>query len=147
MKLEPADLVAPDPPPPSIPGRRAFLWAAIGFAAGAAGGVAAGIEWFRPAGGAAAEDETLLWLRELAAPKNPIEDLIENADSYLFHLAAAYPQDELLWRGAARLGLTLISDSSIKDRRVRARLLAQIAQHHQRPEFDELFLEELLGIR
>ncbi len=143
MKLEPVYLVAPKRVP-SMPTRRAFLIAggtfvlggglggACGYAMGAgvpvdanakaSDGGAPGDGELKPSG-----DVELDELRRLAV-KAPIEELLERRQVFVELVRRSYRKDPVLWRGMHRLATALVRDSSIPQRRVFARVMAQVIE-------------------
>ncbi len=113
MKIEPYYLLAPLPPKPSMPTRRAWLIAAGAFVVGSTVGSACGyslgaasagpaaapagpVEW-KPSGDAELEE----WRR--LAVKAPLDELFERAMAFLDARVSNYPKDEILWLGVERL--------------------------------------------
>lgn len=133
MRLDPVFVVAPQPAPPSMPTRRAFLLAGATFTLGAAvggvGGYAIGSARASTVHAAGADlaptgDHELDELRRLAISA-PIEELIEKRLVFLRSLGMSYPRDESLWQGVVRLADALRTDPSFPDREVTARLIAR----------------------
>jgi hypothetical protein len=121
MRLDPVYLLAPEPEPPSMPTRRAFLLiggaflggTVLGGACGYTIGVAQGggeqgaagagpgeIEWER------SDDADLEELRRLAV-KAPIGELMEKAVLFLATRSFSYRTDPILFRGIQRLSLEI----------------------------------------
>lgn len=176
MKLTPVYLVAPEPDPPSMPTRRAFLIAgstfaaglglggACGFAAGASGAPAK----VQPASGdvgepVAAQDASMRegpieWessgdalleeLRRLAV-KAPIEELVEKRQDFVNLLYSTYPEDTIAWRGIGRLSEHYCFNESLRDRRIFARWLAQVIEKASAPVREPLikYVDRLKSIR
>lgn len=146
MKLDPVFLVAPQPNPPTMPTRRAFLIAGSTFTLGTAVGGACGYSIAaKPdpvaAGDVALEptnDVELDELRRLAV-KAPIAELIEKRLVFLNSLTKSYPKDEVLWKGASRLADAVLGNRPISDRRLFSRFLAQVIE-----QGDPLFTQALL---
>ncbi|MCA8973367.1 MAG: hypothetical protein KDC98_01530 [Planctomycetes bacterium] len=135
MKLEPVYLLAPEPEPPSMPTRRAFLLAGGMFAAGSICGGACGytigvvssqgeekVGEFAPSG-----DRELDYWRNLAV-KAPLDELFARAPNFLTAQMADYKNDEVLWRGVDRLSHEIISNP---DRRVGHVVIGVIIQNIQ----------------
>ncbi|GAB4161578.1 MAG: hypothetical protein Fur0037_28170 [Planctomycetota bacterium] len=119
VQIEPVYLVAPDPPVPSVPTRRAFLWAGIGTLAGLAGGTAIA------AGGAVGAATSERWAKalELASPRTPTESLLAHQFfllGVLHEMEGAGERSPLLWRAIDRLAAAVVRDPSVPDRRLRA---------------------------
>lgn len=133
MQLDPIYLLAPKPNPPSIPTRRAFLFAASTFALGSAVGGACGYTIAsRPGPEPDAElepsgDVELDELRRLAV-KAPIAELVERRLVFLNSLSKDYRKDEVLWRGVERLCNAVLNDYPISDRRLFSRFMAQVIE-------------------
>lgn len=157
MRLDPVYLVAPEPKPPRIPTRRAFLFVGAAFAAGTALGGACGyaagsVADARPAGGEPdgheadpalpppSGDTELDELRRLATVA-PIEELIARWQPFLGLLGDTYPDDATLWRGAQRIGEHVLSTPSLDRRRTIALWLAQVIA--QGPREHTATLEDL----
>jgi hypothetical protein len=118
MRLDPVFLLAPTPPPPSMPTRRAMLLTGGAFLLGSAIGSACGYtlgvaqaaskpentDELKPTG-----DVELDELQRLAV-KAPIDELCEKAIPFLASRAADYPQDQILWRGVARLAREMVDN-------------------------------------
>lgn len=148
-------LVPPDPTPPSMPTRRAFLIAGVTFAFGAAAGGACGYS----IGAAGAVDAAVADDRELEpsgdadldelrrlAVKAPIEELIEKRLVFLSCVAQDYRRDGVLWSGVERLCDSVRADIGFPDRRVSARLLAQTIELAD-PEFRTKYLSVASELR
>lgn len=159
MKLTPVYLVAPEPDPPSMPTRRAFLIAgstfaaglglggACGFAAGASGAPAK----VQPASGDVGEpvatqdasmregpiewessgDALLEELRRLAV-KAPIEELFQKRHDFVELVGTTYADDTIVWRGIGRLAQETLEREQMDDRRLFARWLAQYIENGDR---------------
>jgi hypothetical protein len=144
MKIDPIYLLAPEPKPPSIPTRRAFLLAGgtllIGALAGGACGYSMGLA-ARPNGGkepkpanAAAKveeelktsgDAELDYWRQMAV-KAPLDELFTKSLMFLHVRITDYPKDDVLWRGVQRM-VHEIRDNSA--RQVSEALLTLLASH------------------
>jgi hypothetical protein len=135
MRLDPIYVVAPTPPPPSMPTRRAFLLAGATFTLGAAVGGACGYSVGAAQAAAtpppeevpASGDHELDELRRLAV-KAPIEELIEKRLVFVNCLFADYPSDPILWRGAERLCNAVLEGQEMPQRRMFAVALAQVIE-------------------
>lgn len=137
MRLDPVFLVAPKPTPPSMPTRRAFLVAGATFSFGVAIGGACGYSVGAARAAAAAPagepelessgDADLDELRRLAV-KAPIEELIERRLTFLKCVSREYRRDPVLWTGVERLADAVESDASFPDRRLSARVIAQVME-------------------
>jgi hypothetical protein len=123
MKIDAVYLLAPEPKPPSIPTRRAFLLAGgtlvIGALAGGACGYSMGLA-ARPNGGgeqkpaagapqAKVEEELktsgdaeLDYWRQVAV-KAPLDELFAKGVMFLGVRVRDYPQDPILWLGVERM--------------------------------------------
>lgn len=147
MKLDPVFLVAPQPNPPTMPTRRAFLIAGTTFTLGTAVGGACGYSIAAKPDPVAAgdvdvdleptNDVELDELRRLAV-KAPIAELIEKRLVFLNSLTKNYPKDEILWKGASRLADAVLANRPISDRRLFSRFLAQVIE-----QGDPLFTKAL----
>lgn len=136
MKLDPVYLVSPKPVSPPMPTRRAFLIAGstftLGTAVGGACGYSLGVSTqgqqaapgddYEPSG-----DVELDELRRLAV-KAPIEELYQKRVPFTLAVANDYRRDRFLWRGIERLGNVVAADVGIADRRMAAKLIAQIIE-------------------
>ncbi|MBX3462272.1 MAG: hypothetical protein KF830_03805 [Planctomycetes bacterium] len=154
--MDPVFLVAPKPQPPTLPTRRAFLLAGATFTLGAAVGGACGysVGVTQASVGAGAEvdsdltptrDADLDELRRLAV-KAPIQELIEKRLVFLNCLSKDYRNDEVLWRGVERLCRAVQTDASFPDRRISARLLAQVIELGD-PPFSEVHSDAAKQLR
>lgn len=134
MRLDPVYVLAPKPKPPSIPTRRAFLFAGgtflAGLSIGGACGYAAGV---RSAGGSPAGEEgpklppssgdaELDELRRLALVA-PIEELVANWSYFLDEFALSYRNDTHLPEGVLRLAGFVESNVDYEQRKLLARVL------------------------
>ena len=128
MRLEPVQLVAPEPSPSPMASRRAFLIAGGTFFAGLGlgGRLASG------AGSVAEEphalplpedDQLLAELRELATDRS-MEELIESRLTLLHFVRSRYRDDALLMRGVERLARACITLPEFPDRFVSSRSIA-----------------------
>ncbi len=155
MRLDPIYLVGPTPAAPSVPTRRAFLLAggtfAVGVSLGGACGYAIGASAAKAqapgptapeaAGGEDLEpsgDVELDEMRRLAV-KAPIEELSKYRVEFIREFSRRYRNDEILWRGVARLCDEVISRTDYPNRTVAAVVLAQTI------ELGEPGLKKLLG--
>lgn len=127
MKLEPVFLLAPEPAPPSMPTRRAFLLAGGMFAAGSILGGSCGYALGVSAGRAAQEpkdagkeapakpklepsgDVELDYWRRLAV-EAPLDELFSKASEFLAAQTFDYRSDRVLWVGIDRLSAELTSN-------------------------------------
>lgn len=138
MKLEPVYLVAKKRVP-SMPTRRAFLFAggtfvlgtSLGGACGYAMGVGAAEASAKPSDAALADEELkpsgdveLDELRRLAV-KAPIEELVERRVMFVAAATRVYRRDSIVWKGVGRLCDALLTTPTITDRRMWAHFLAQ----------------------
>jgi hypothetical protein len=166
MRLDPVFVVGPKPASPSMPTRRAFLFAggtfALGVSVGGACGYAVGVSAAnagesvghsaqpseqRPTTEQPAEadlkpsgDLELDEMRRLAV-KAPIEELIEQRLIFVDSFLRNYSNDQILWRGLGRLCDAVLARADHPDRRRTAILLAQTI------EFGSPGLKALLGDR
>jgi hypothetical protein len=141
MRLDPVFLVEPKPPAPSMPTRRAFLFAgstfAVGISIGGACGYAMGAAGRSdgPSGTgskasdqdpplAASGDVELDELRRLAT-KAPIEELAQHRVAFIREFSRRYRNDQTLWKGVERLCDEVIRRPDFPDRRIAATVLAQ----------------------
>ena len=151
MRLDPIFVVAPVPPPPSMPTRRAFLLAGATFTLGTAVGGACGYsiaakqEAVETEELASSGDVELDELRRLAV-KAPIAELVERRLVFLNSLTKDYRKDEVLWRGVDRLAAAVLVDLSFPDRRVSARLIAQVIDLAD-PPFQARYAESAKKLR
>lgn len=133
MKLEPVFLVDPADFSGAGPSRRAFLLFGAIFAGGTTLGAVCGYS----AGGAqirGPEHEAVLaWLRQLAAPTTPIEELVASRRLYLHLLEAHAIDDAEVWRGVDRLVQETIDNEGLPERRLLSRWLLQIVEHSDNP--------------
>ena len=142
MRLEPVDLVAPKPKPPSIPTRRALLIAGgsllCGLGVGGAGGYATAALLGGPAddgpGRVGPEeplrstgDAELDELRRLAT-RAPMEELAAQWLYFTDAFANAYRGDPVLLRGVKRLCRYVLGSNAGRDRRAIARALTQVIE-------------------
>ena len=159
MKLEPVYLVAPMPVPPAVSTRRAFLMTGTAFVfgvgLGGACGYAAGAESptasAGPAGSPAADpllegDAVLRELRRLAVDA-PVEELFARRMIFLDLLSRRYGNDEVLWRGVARLCDEVLGNREMQGRGAFAGWLATVIRNGEskfaaalRPRIAELRL-------
>lgn len=146
MKLDPVFLVSPKPNPSAMPTRRAFLIAGstftLGTAVGGACGYSIGVSTqgqpdagddYEPSG-----DVELDELRRLAV-KAPLEELYAKRINFTLDVAIDYRRDAILWRGVDRLGNAVLADESLQDRRMSAKLVAQIIELAE-PTFRERYV-------
>lgn len=152
MKLDPVFIIAPKPKPPSMPTRRAFVLAGATFALGAAAGGACGYSLGAAANAQPEEEELapsgdaeLDELRRLAI-KAPISELVQHRLMYLNSLSRYYRKDEVLWRGFERLCDVVMQDAAFPERRLSARLLAQMIEYAE-PEYKERFAVRAQDLR
>lgn len=122
-------------------GFMATLLAGLGIGVG--GGFGLRLALASPVGDGRA-DATLLQLEAMAC--GDLDTLLASANDYLMHLDVLYPDNDVLWRGAHRVGCEVIADAQMIDRRLRARMLLLMARTHARPEFDSKELEALQEI-
>jgi hypothetical protein len=112
MRIDPVFLVAPEPEPPSMPTRRAFLLAAGALVVGAGGGGACGYSLGvaarpvepaadKPVAEPSSGDAELDYWRGVA--KGPLDDLFEKGLMFLHVRNTDYQQDQQLWLGVQRL--------------------------------------------
>jgi len=141
MRLEPVYLVAPEPEPPKIPTRRAFLLAGATFAAGltlgGACGYAAGSSANTSVQTGEGEDDVrelestgnaeLDELRRLAV-KAPIEELAEKWLYFLQVSSKDYRHDEVLPRGVERLAKYILATPDLDQRKLIANATAQVIE-------------------
>lgn len=149
MRLDPVFVIAPIPSVPSMPTRRAFLFAgstfAVGVTLGGACGYAVGVgsaPAADPAGGGVqggdpaqagneelpkSGDAELDELRRLAV-KAPIEELVENRLVFVNATFMDYPLDRLLWQGVERLADYLIKGGTVEGRAQFAKALAGVIE-------------------
>lgn len=149
MRLDPVYLVGPKPAAPSMPTRRAFVFAgstfAVGLSLGGACGYAMGAgaapvgtappQEPAPAAPAAPDeielkpsgDADLDELRRLAV-KAPIDELMEQRMMFVNATFMDYPTDAILWRGVERIAVHLIGGGLITDRRQFGRALASVIE-------------------
>jgi hypothetical protein len=144
MRLEPVYLVAPKPKQPSIPTRRAFLFAGIAFATGSTVGTACGYTLGRASVNAAvlgaggvelppsSGDADLDELRRLAIAA-PIEELIDKRLNFLASRNRQYPKDVYLWFGIKRLCDAIAAVPDTPERRLLARLLLDLVENKNPP--------------
>jgi hypothetical protein len=132
MKIDAVYLLAPEPKPPSISTRRAFLLAGgtlvIGALAGGACGYSMGLA-ARPNGGgeqkpaagapqAKVEEELktsgdaeLDYWRQVAV-KAPLDELFAKGVMFLSVRVSDYPKDQILWKGVERMVAEVIGNES-----------------------------------
>ena len=143
MKLEPVFLLAPEPAPPSMPTRRAFLLAGGMFAAGSILGGSCGYALGVSAGRAAQEpkdagkeapakpklepsgDVELDYWRRLAV-EAPLDELFSKASAFLSVQLDDYRTDAILWVGIDRLTREVIGNPA---RRVDYRVIAAMIEN------------------
>jgi hypothetical protein len=131
MKLEPVFLLAPKLPAGSVPTRRAFLCAGAAFFGGAVLGTACGYSLGAasptnsgpndpaqlgapiepPKTGNAELDD----LRRLAVVA-PIEELVARSRYFLMARDITYRDDDVLWRGVARLANEALTNQALSRR-------------------------------
>ena len=128
MRLEPVQLVAPEPSP--IASRRAFLIAGGTFLAGL--GLGSSIALAGAATGVAPEaqrlpehDELLAELRDLAT-NGSIEELIGERYKLLHFVQARFQSDQTLLQGVNRLARACLTMPSYPERMASARSLANV---------------------
>jgi hypothetical protein len=127
MRIDPVFLVAPPPPVPSMPTRRAFVIASSTFLAGAAVGGACGYSagaanaaTANPANAQAVDasaeqelpksgDHELDQLRWLAV-KAPLDELFAKAPVFLSTRVSTYKNDEILWKGVERMTREIVDN-------------------------------------
>ncbi len=133
MEQEPT-VPAPVPTSSTVPTRRVFPRAGVTFVAGTAAGgwsgYAVGAATTPVAADVALEptgDEDLDELRRLAV-KAPIEELIERRLVFLVCMTQDYGGDQTLWPGFDRLVDVALHGPEVPDRRLFARLLAQMIE-------------------
>jgi hypothetical protein len=142
MRIDPVYLVAPKPPEPSMPTRRAFVFMGAAFAVGSAFGGACGYSVGARAANAAASGEPqapadeplkstgnaeLDELRRLAV-KAPIEELLMRSVDLFAGMSTTYREDAVLWQGIERLCEHVIKTTSFDRRRITARSLEQMIE-------------------
>jgi hypothetical protein len=130
MKIDPIYLLAPEPKPPSMPTRRAFLLAGgtlvIGAVAGGACGYSMGLaaqpnggQEPKPANAAAKVEEELKtsgdaeldYWRQVAV-KAPLDELFAKGVMFLSVRVSDYPKDPVLWQGVERMIAEVIGNES-----------------------------------
>lgn len=148
MRLDPVFVIAPIPSVPSMPTRRAFLFAgstfAVGVTLGGACGYAVGVG-SAPAdpagegvqGGEPAQagneelpksgDADLDELRRLAV-KAPIEELVQHRLVFVNATFMDYPLDRVLWQGVERLVDYLTKGGEVEGRAQFAKALASVIE-------------------
>lgn len=157
MRLEPVYLVSPRPIPPAMSSRRAFLLAGATFVAGSALGGACGYSLAasagKEAGGGDADlatsgDAELDELRRLAV-KAPIEELVQRRLVFMNSISGDYRSDPTLWKGIERLCDHVLASPATADRKISARLLAQVIERADSKWRDLLSAraEQMKGIR
>lgn len=133
MKIEPVFLLDPIDVPLALPSRRAFLLFGAMFASGATLGAVCGYS----VGGAPVRgpehEAVLAWLRQLAAPTTPIEELVASRRLYLHLLEAHAVDDAEVWRGVDRLVQETIDNEAVPERRLLSRWLLQIVETGNNP--------------
>lgn len=144
MRLEPVFLVAPAPKPPSMPTRRAFLLAGSTFTLGLGLGGACGYSLGARTVAEAAEpapaevplessgDAQLDEMRRLAV-KAPVEELFSRRLEFLDVFATYYRDDQVLWRGVARLVSHVLDNERLPGRAAAARQIAQVIERGDPP--------------
>lgn len=128
MRIDPIFLLGPEPEPPSMPTRRAFLIAAGALVVGAGGAGACGYSMGKAAGlaeAAAAQkpaavepseplkssgDAELDYWRGVA--QGPLDELFEKGLMFLVVRVRDYPQDAILWQGVQRMVMELRDNPS-----------------------------------
>ena len=138
MRLDPVYLVEPRPGHPTMSTRRAFLLAgstfAIGTSLGGACGFAAGVASTeaehtpndrKPQSFDPSDNLTLDELRRLAV-EAPIAELMGRWQVFLGLLSDTYPNDQVLWVGAERIGRYVVENERLPSRLTLAKWLEQI---------------------
>ena len=130
MRLEPVQLVAPEPSPSTMASRRAFLIAGGTFFAGL--GLGGSIGLAAPATSVAPRqrqlpehDELLSELRDLAT-NGSIDELIGERYKLLHFVQARFHGDQTLLQGVNRLARACLSMPSYPERMASARSLANV---------------------
>jgi hypothetical protein len=157
MRIDPVFLVAPPPPVPSMPTRRAFVIASSTFLAGAAVGGACGYSagaanaaTANAANGQAVDasaeqelpksgDHELDQLRWLAV-KAPLDELFAKAPVFLSTRVSTYKNDEILWKGVERMTREIVDNPSRRvDPAVIGFIITQIngTAHPSKPSLGE----------
>ena len=115
------------------PSRRAFLLFASIFAGGTTLGAVCGYS----VGGSPARgpehEAVLAWLRQLAAPTTPIEELVASRSLYLHLLEAHAIDDPEVWRGVDRLVQETLDNDAMPERRMVSRWLLQLVENCDNP--------------
>lgn len=135
MKIDPVYLLAPEPKPPAVPTRRAFLLAGVaGFAGIGAGYVlsaatsTATTETPSTAQGADEATERIRWAEDLAS--HGVDEILDNLPAFLgvVHEANALRSDRVvLWSGVRKAAEAIVNRGAMPLRASKAKAILAIS--------------------